>query len=296
MDIVGRAIVTGIALIIVVSMVVRIMREYERIVIFRLGRCKGEKGPGIKIIIPLIDKTVRVNLQERYFDVPEQTCITKDNANINIDFLIYYKIVNSVDSVVQVANWEGACRYMAITSLRAVVGDISLDDVLAKRDEINQALRVKLDEVTGRWGVKVTAVEIREIRPPQDIQEAMTRQISAERNRRAVVTEADCKREAAIKVAEGEKQAIILRAEGNKQSAILQAEGMRQAAILNAEGYALALDKIFSAAKNVDEKTMALQYLETLKNIGAGPSTKFVVPMEFTNLIKPFTNYTDKAK
>jgi len=162
--------------------------------------------------------------------------------------------------------------------------DIILDDVLAKRDQINQVLRLKLDEVTERWGVKVTTVEIREITPPKDVQEAMTRQMSAERSRRALVTEAD-----------GKKQAAITIAEGAKQAAILNAEGDRQAAILRAEGFALALDKIFSIAKTVDSNTMSLQYLEALKALGAGPATKFIFPMEFTRLLQPFLEYAGRS-
>jgi regulator of protease activity HflC (stomatin/prohibitin superfamily) len=149
---------------------------------------------------------------------------------------------------------------------------------------MNQVLRVKLDEVTERWGVKVTNVEIREIIPPPQVQDAMTRQMSAERTRRAVVTEA-----------EGNKQAAITVAEGNKQSAILNAEGDRQAAILRAEGFALALTKIFEAAQNVDAKTMSLQYLEALKQIGASPSTKYVIPMEFTNLLAGITDFAERT-
>ena len=161
---------------------------------------------------------------------------------------------------------------------------MSLDDVLAKREAMNEILRVKLDEVTERWGVKVTNVEIREIIPPPQVQDAMTRQMSAERTRRAVVTEA-----------EGAKQAAITVAEGNKQSAILNAEGDRQAAILRAEGFALALTKIFESARGVDAKTMSLQYLEALKQIGQSPSTKFVIPMEFTNLLSGITDYAEQT-
>ncbi len=178
---------------------------------------------------------------------------------------------------------------VATTTLRAVVGDIPLDDVLAKREQINQVLRTKLDEVTERWGGKVTSVEIREILPPKEVQEAMNKQMAAERSRRALVLEADGQKQANITVAEGEKQAAILKAEGSRQSAILNAEGNRQAAILNSEGYALALSKIFESAKNVDAKTMSLQYLEALKALGASPSTKFVIPTELTNLLAPFT-------
>jgi regulator of protease activity HflC (stomatin/prohibitin superfamily) len=196
---------------------------------------------------------------------------------------------------VQVSNFAGAATNIAATTLRAVVGDISLDDVLAKRDEINTMLRVKLDEVTERWGVKVTNVEIREIIPPPSVQEAMTRQMSAERTRRAVVTEAEGAKQASITVAEGNKQSAILNAEGSKQSAILSAEGERQAAILRAEGFALALSKINEAASGADPRTMQLQYLDALKQVGASPSSKVVVPMEISSLVGAVTAVAEAA-
>ncbi|MBI4758241.1 MAG: SPFH/Band 7/PHB domain protein [Chloroflexi bacterium] len=273
-----------ILFIILVVMALKIVREYQRLVVFRLGRCIGQRGPGIVILIPIVDQAVWVDLREQYLEIPHQTCITKDNAPISIDFLIYWKVVEPVLSVVQVRNFAGASQGLATTTLRAVIGDISLDDVLARREHINQVLRVKLDEVTERWGVKVTAVEIREILPPREVQEAMNRQMAAERNRRAMVTEADGKREAAIKVAEGEKQSAILRAEGD-----------RQAAILRAEGFSLALDKIFAIAKTVDAKTMTLQYFEALKSLGTGASTKFIFPMEFGKFLKPLVGYAEEA-
>jgi len=265
-------------------MAIKIVREYQRLVVFRLGRCIGEKGPGLVLLIPFIDRAVWVDLRELFLEVPKQTCITKDNAPIDIDFLIYWKVVDPVASVIQVGNFAGASQGIATTTLRAVIGDIPLDDVLAKREQINQVLRVKLDEVTGRWGVKVTTVEIREILPPKEVQNAMNRQLAAERERRATVTQA-----------EGERQAIILRAEGDRQATILRAEGDRQAAILRAEGFSLALEKIYSIARTIDDKTMSLQYLETLKALGLGPATKFVLPMEFTNLLRPFLSHTDHA-
>ena len=263
---------------------IKIVREYQRLVVFRLGRCIGDKGPGLVLLIPFVDRVVWVDLRELFLEVPKQTCITKDNAPIDIDFLIYWKVVDPVASVIQVGNFAGASQGIATTTLRAVIGDILLDDVLAKREQINQVLRVKLDEVTERWGVKVTTVEIREILPPREVQTAMNRQLAAERDRRAMVIEADGKREAAIKVAEGEKQATILRAEGD-----------RQAAILRAEGFSLALEKIYGVAHTIDDKTMSLQYLETLKALGMGPATKFVLPMEFTNLLRPFLGHTGQA-
>jgi regulator of protease activity HflC (stomatin/prohibitin superfamily) len=268
----------------VLAMAIRIVPEYQRLVVFRLGRALGAQGPGLLLLIPFVDRGVRVDLRERYFDVPPQTCITEDNASVSIDFLVYLKIVDSMPSVLNVEDHVGAARGIAITTLRAVVGSMMLDDVLAKREHINEALRGKLDEVTNRWGSKVTAVEIREIVPPREIQEAMTRQMSAERSRRAFVTEADGKRDAAVRVAEGEKQATILRAEGD-----------REAAILRAEGFALALGKIFETAREVDSKTMSLQYLDTLKALGTTPSTKLVVPMEFTNMLRPILDHAERS-
>ncbi|MGQ9554446.1 MAG: SPFH domain-containing protein [Anaerolineae bacterium] len=278
-----------------VYMAIKVVREYQRLVVFRLGRSIGQKGPGLVFLIPFIDRPMWVDLREAFLEVPKQTCITKDNAPIDIDFLIYWKVVDPAASVIQVGNFAGASQGIATTTLRAVIGDIVLDDVLAKREDINKVLRVKLDEVTERWGVKVTTVEIREITPPREVQSAMNRQLAAERERRAMVTEADGKREAAIKVAEGERQATILRAEGNRQATILAAEGDRQAASLRAEGFALALEKIFAVARTVDDKTMSLQYLETLKMLGMSAATKFVLPMELTNLLRPFRSYTDQA-
>ena len=274
-------VIVGISIL---SSAIKIVREYQRLVVFRLGRSVGKKGPGLVFLIPVVDKAVWVDLREFFLEIPSQTCITKDNAPINIDFLIYFKVLEPELSVIQVANFAGAAQGIATTTLRAVVGDISLDDVLAKREQINQVLRAKMDEVTERWGVKVTTVEIREIQPPREVLEAMTRQMSAERSRRAVVTEALGKREAAVTVAEGEKQAAILKAEGD-----------RQAAILRAEGFSLALDRIFSVAKNIDSKTMILQYLEALKALGAGASTKFIFPLEFTRLIQPLADFAKEA-
>jgi len=183
---------------------------------------------------------------------------------------------------------------MATTTLRSVIGGIPLDDVLSQREHINQTLRVKLDEVTERWGVKVTNVEIREIIPPKDVQEAMNKQMSAERVRRALVTESTGDKEAAINRAEGTKQAAILAAEGERQANILRAEGEKQAQLLRAEGFSAALQQIYSAAQSVDQKTMTLQYFETLKALGMSPSTKYIFPMEFTSLIEGFISGNKK--
>lgn len=274
---------------------IKIIREYERVVQFRLGRLIGAKGPGVVIILPVINRLVKVDLRERYLEVPHQTAITKDNAPVDIDFLIYYKVIDASQSIVQVQNFTGASVGLATTTLRAVVGDIPLDELLSKREQINAILRTRLDEVTERWGIKVTNVEIREIRPPKDVQDAMVKQMTAERSRRALVTESDGIRESSVLKAEGNKNAAILQAEGDKQSAILRAEGNRQSQILTAEGYSAALGLIFSAAKNIDSRTMALQYLDMLKSLGASPSTKYILPMEFTSIISQLRGFVQDS-
>jgi regulator of protease activity HflC (stomatin/prohibitin superfamily) len=267
--------VTLLLLVLLVRFSVKIVREYQRIVLFRLGRCVGTRGPGLVLIIPVVDRVVWVDLRELYLEIPRQTAITADNANIAMDFIIFYRVMDAVVSVLRVQYFAGAAQNIAATTLRSVVGDMSLDDVLSKREQMNELLRSKLDEITERWGVKVTNVEVREITPPNTVQEAMTRQMSAERTRRAVVTEAQGSKQAAITVAEGQKQAVILTAEGE-----------RQAAILRAEGLSIALGKIFTVARTVDVNTMTLQYLDALKQIGASPSTKFVIPMELASLLQ----------
>jgi len=277
-----------VILIVVVIAVasIKIVNQYERMLIFTLGRTSPTevKGPGWVFIVPIAQRGVRVDLREQFIEVPSQTTITKDNAPINVDFLIYWRISEPLKSVVNVANFPGALQGVATTTLRAVIGDILLDEVLSRREQINEVLRIKLDEVTERWGGKVTTVEIREITPPRDVQDAMNRQLSAERTRRAVITESEGSRQAAINVAEGTKQAEILRAEGD-----------RQAAILRAEGFSLALTRIFESAQGVDAKTMSLQYLEALKQIGQSPSTKFVIPMEFTQLLSGITDFAEQT-
>ena len=276
----------GVVLLVVLYLSVRVVQQYEKMIVFRLGRTNEGmvRDPGLRFLVPVIDRPVKVDVRERFIEVPSQTTITKDNAPINVDFLIYWRIVEPLKSVVNVENFAGALQGVATTTLRAVIGDISLDEVLSKRDQINELLRVKLDEQTERWGGKVTTVEIREIIPPRDVQDAMNRQLTAERTRRAVVTESEGNRQAAINVAEGQKQ-----------SEILKAEGERQAAILRAEGFSTALTRIYGAASAIDEKTMALQYLEALKALGASPSTKFVIPTEFTRLLEPIAGYIGKG-
>ncbi|HEY3165211.1 MAG TPA: SPFH domain-containing protein [Candidatus Limnocylindrales bacterium] len=276
----------GVVLLVIVYLSIRVVQQYEKMVVFRLGKTNElmVRDPGLRFLVPVIDRPVKVDIREQFIEVPSQTTITRDNAPINVDFLIYWRIADPLKSVVNVANFPGALQGVATTTLRAVIGDILLDEVLSKREQINEVLRVKLDEVTERWGGKVTTVEIREITPPRDVQDAMNRQLSAERTRRAVITESEGSRQAAINVAEGQKQAEILKAEGD-----------RQAAILRAEGFSEALTRIYGAASGVDSKTMALQYLEALKALGSSPATKFVIPTEFTRLLEPIQGYVERG-
>ncbi len=272
--------------LVVIYLSIRVVNQYEKMVVFRLGRTNESlvKDPGLRFLVPIIDRPWKVDLRETFTEVPSQRTITRDNAPIDVDFLIYWKIVDPLRSVLNAQQFSGMLQGVATTTLRAVIGDIPLDEVLSKREQINELLRTKLDEVTERWGGKVTTVEIREIVPPRDVQDAMNRQLSAERTRRAVITESEGTRQAAINVAEGTKQAEILKAEGD-----------RQAAILRAQGFSEALERIFKAASVVDQKTMALQYLEALKALGASPATKFVIPTEFTRLVEPFTGYLERG-
>jgi len=271
-------IVVLIIAIFVLRSIVHIVPEYQRLVVFSFGKFQGIRGPGLVLLLPPPIQFVaqRVDLREFFVEIPQQTCITKDNAPISIDFLIYQKVLEPRDSFLNIQNFRTAIQGIATTTLRAVIGNILLDDVLAKREQINEDLRVKLDEITHRWGVKVTNVEIKELTPPRDVQEAMNRQLTAERTRRAVVTEA-----------EGKKTSAILVADGAKQAAILEAEGARQAAILRAEGFALAISKINESAMVASGNTMTLQYLDALKQLGASPSTKFIIPTEFAALAAP---------
>ena len=243
---------------------INFLKDYERIARFRWGNFEGLKGPGPVIMIPIMHSGVKLDLRTEVIDIPRQTNITKDNAPIAVDFLIFLRVMAEFAdrAVIQVEDYRAAVIGLATTTLRAVVGDIDLDDVLSQRERINNLLRERLDAETERWGIKVTNVEIREIEPEGEIQEAMNKQMSAERVRRAVVREAQGTREAAITVAEGEKQAAILKAEGIRQAEILTAEGDQQAQDLRAAGYAKALDNIEKIAKGINENTLSLQYFQ----------------------------------
>jgi len=274
---------------------INIVKQYERLVVFTWGSFTEVRGPGIRWLWPIINNgSKNVDLREVPVVIPRQTSITRDNAPIDIDFFVYMRVMEDrpQDTILNISNFSQAAQALAMTTLRAVVGEMDLDDVLSKRERINGALQAKLDEVTVNWGVKITRVEIREVEPPRDVQEAMNRQLSAERTRRAAVTEAEGSRDAEINRAEGERRSAILRAEGTREAEILEAEGDRQAAILRAEGFSQSMTLINAVASQADPRTMSLQYFETLKEIGRGASTKFIFPMEFTSLLQPFIQNT----
>tara|TARA_B100000029_G_scaffold137596_3_gene132479 strand:- start:5305 stop:6141 length:837 start_codon:yes stop_codon:yes gene_type:complete len=275
--------------------ILNFLKDYERIARFRWGNFEGMRGPGPVWLIPIVHSGIKIDLRTEVIDIPRQTNITKDNAPIDIDFLLYMRVrpEEASKAVLEVENYKLAVIGLATTTLRAVVGEMTVDDVLSQRERINRILTEKLIDETSRWGILVTNVEIKTIEPAADIQEAMNRQMSAERLRRAVIIEAEGTRKAAVTVAEGEKEAAILNAEGKRQSEILSAEGDQQAAILRAEGFSNALARIENIAKDVSPNAMSLQYFETLKSMGEGEATKYIFPLEFTNLLNSFMKGRD---
>jgi regulator of protease activity HflC (stomatin/prohibitin superfamily) len=279
-------IILGLFAVIVLAIVLthlKIVPEYKRLVVFRLGKIIGIKGPGLVFLVPIIDSGTWIDLREMVLDIPPQTCITKDNAPVNIDLLIYMKVFDPELAVKSVQNFVMASTGIAVTTLRAIVGDLLLDDVLARRDYINQALRAKLDEVTDRWGIKITSVEIKEIKPPSEVQEAMIKQMAAERTKRAMILEA-----------EGKKQAAILEAEGYREARIKKAEGDMQAAILEAEGKRKALLEIEEAARQLTHNTLLLKYYETLEKIAVAPSSKILIPLEVSKFLTRVSEFLGK--
>ena len=255
--------------------------------IFRLGRYVGTRGPGLVFLLPFIDRGVKIDMREVVLDEPPQSSITKDNALVDIDFVVYMRVVDAEAAVINIQNYIRAVRNLATTTLRAVIGDITVEQVLSERETINQRLQAKMAGEVERWGVEVKAIEIRGITPQVDIQDAMTRLLTADRTKRSQITESEGERQSAINVAEGNKQSAILEAEGSKESQVLRAEGSRQAAILNAEGFAVGLQRIYETASGVDANTMALQYLEMMKQLGAGDSTKWIIPMDLAQIAGP---------
>ena len=269
---------------------IAVIKQYERMVVLKWGKHDRTSTPGFRFVVPIMENGRIIDTRERVRRVPTQKYITSDNVVVDMDFVIYFRVIpeEAHQAVLAVENFEAAVINLAVATLRAVTGSTTLASALAEREKIRDALQIRLDEVTGRWGVKVSQVEINEIDPPPGVKSAMEREKSAAAIKTAEITESEGQRQAEINRAEGEKQATILKAEGARQSEILEAEGDQQAAVLRAEGFSAALDKIYQVANTVDVKTMSLQYFETLKSLGSSPATKFIFPMEFTSMLQPF--------
>jgi regulator of protease activity HflC (stomatin/prohibitin superfamily) len=285
--------VVALLLFVIAASAINIVRPYERGVIERLGRYKATADPGLRLVFPFIDRLTKVDMREQVVDVPPQEVITSDNVVVSVDAVVFHETTDAQRSVYNVADFATAVTKLAQTNLRNVVGDMQLDDALTSRDVINERLRAILDDATDKWGVRVVRVEIQRIDPPPDVVDSMHNQMKAERNRRAVVTEASGVREAAITRAEGEKQAAILEAEGQKQAVILRAEGDAAAVerlaeaerlrlLAVAEGEAGATRAVFGAIHDGDPTPdlLAIKYLEALRAVADGRATKIFLPTE----------------
>ena len=267
-----------------------VVKQYERLVILKWGRLQVVAQPGFRFLIPVMYTGRLVDTREQVDRVPTQKYITRDNVVVDMDFVLYFKVIEeeAEKSVMNVADHRAAVRALAVAELRSIIGNITLAEALAERERIQNELQISLDENTGRWGVKVQGVAVNEIDPPQGVKAAMEREKSAEAIKTADITESEGQRQSQINRAEGERQAAILEAEGERQAVILRAEGEQQAQLLRAQGFSSALDNINQVANTVDPKTMSLQYFETLKGLGDSPSTKWIFPMEFTSMLSGF--------
>lgn len=299
-------VVALLVLLVVVSMVkaVQIIPQATAAVIERLGRFKGTADPGLVFLVPFIDKVrERIDLREQVVSFPPQPVITQDNLTVNIDTVVYYQVTDPKAAVYEISDYIVGVEQITTTTLRNVVGGMSLEGTLTSRDEINTVLRGELDEATGRWGIRVARVEIKAIDPPASIQESMERQMKADREKRAMILTAEGQRESAIRSAEGQKQSQILTAEGAKQAAILNAEAERQSRILRAQGdraarylqaqgQAKAIEKVFAAIKagKPTPELLAYQYLQTLPQMAQGDANKvWLVPSDFGKALEGFT-------
>jgi regulator of protease activity HflC (stomatin/prohibitin superfamily) len=271
-------IVVALFVIIVLAKSVTIVPQAQAKVVERLGRYSRTLDAGLALIVPFVDRVKPlIDLREQVVSFPPQPVITEDNLVISIDTVIYFQVTDPKSATYEIADYIGAIEQLTVTTLRNVIGGMTLEDTLTSRDKVSGALRIVLDEATGRWGIRVNRVELKAVDPPASIQEAMEKQMRAERDRRA-----------AILTAEGVKQSQILTAEGEKQSAILRAEGHREAQILEAQGEAQAIATVFDAVHraDVDERVLAYQYLQKLPDIADGEASKlWIIPSELTNAL-----------
>ncbi len=285
-------VVLGIIVILaVMTSGIKIVRPYEQALYMRLGRYVRVLDQGFNVVAPLINEVVKIDLRTQVLDVPRQEVITKDNSPTNVDAIIYIKVIDPKKAFFQVTNYRTATIYLAQTTLRSIIGDMELDEILSNRQKINLHLRDVLDEATDKWGVKVEGVEIREVDPAGKVKDSMEEQTSAERLRRAAILKADGSKRAAILSAEGEKRARILQAEGLRQAKILEAEGERLAIILRSQGDAQKLRILSVGASPLDSKALTVLSLDTMRAIGDGKATKIIFPFELTKLIEGASEY-----
>ncbi|WP_082008200.1 SPFH domain-containing protein [Microbacterium mangrovi] len=284
------AVAVFIFVVIVITRAVRIIPQATAGVVERLGRYHKTLTPGLNLLVPFVDRLrPLLDMREQVVTFAPQPVITEDNLVVSIDTVVYFQVTDARAATYEIANYLGAVEQLTITTLRNVVGGLNLEEALTSRDNINGQLRVVLDEATGKWGIRVSRVELKSIDPPHSIQDSMEKQMRAERDRRAAILTAEGSKQSQILEAEGRRQAAILQAEGDKQALILQAEGEKQAQVLRADGEGQAIQTVFNAIHlgNADDKLLAYQYLQTLPKISEGASNKlWIIPGEFTDALK----------
>lgn len=290
------AVVIVFAVVVCVFSGVKIVQPYEQAIYMRLGKFIRVLNPGLNFVCPLINQVVKLELRTEVMDVPKQEVITKDNSPVSVDAIIYIKVIDPKKAFFEVTDYHIATVNLAQTTLRSVIGQMELDEILSNRENINVQLRDTLDDATDKWGVRVENVEIKEVDPASKVKDSMEEQTSAERKRRAAILEADGLKRAAILEAEGKKKSKILEAEGTRQSMILEAEGTRTATILEAQGEAQKLRIMSVGAAAMDSKALSVLSMDTLKSVGQGQSSKIFFPMELTRLVDGISDYVGSTK
>ncbi|HZA32051.1 MAG TPA: SPFH domain-containing protein, partial [Propionibacteriaceae bacterium] len=284
------ALVIALAVIFFIANAVRVIRQQRVGLVERLGKFHRTLEPGPHLVVPVLDKVrYNIDMRENVVPFPPQGVITEDNLMVNIDSVIYFQIINPVRAAYEAQNYVQAIEQLTMTTLRNIIGGLDLEQALTSREQINQQLRVVLDEATGKWGIKVNRVELRAIEPPATIRDAMEKGARAERDRRAAVLLADGQRQAQILSAGGEKESAILRAQGDREAAVLRAQADRQAQMLRAEGEAQAISTVFNAihAGQPDQALLAYQYMQMLPTIARGDANKvWIVPSELNDALK----------
>ncbi|MDR1954639.1 MAG: SPFH/Band 7/PHB domain protein [Candidatus Methanoplasma sp.] len=291
----GLAVVIAVALIATMMSGVKIIQPYEQGVYMRLGKFIKILNQGLNFVCPLINVVVKIDLRTQVLDVPSQEVITKDNSPVSVDAIVYIKVTDPRNAFFEIVDYRFATMNLAQTTLRSIIGEMELDEILSNREKINTQLRDILDENTDKWGVKVESVEIREVDPARKVKDSMEEQTSAERRRRAAILQADGLKRAAILEAEGKKRSRILEAEGLQQSMVLEAEGKKVALILESQGEAQRLRIMSVGAAALDSKALSVLSMETLKSVGQGQSSKIFFPMEVTRLMEGISEYVGSA-